>query len=81
MPSPVLALDSLTQQYGSKPVLSVKSVVIDGGATAVLGPNGSGKSTLLRLVATVNEPLSGSIRVAGLDPGDAVVRVAMRRGL
>ncbi len=81
MPPPVLALDSLTQQYGSKPVLSVQSVVIDGGATAVLGPNGSGKSTLLRLVATVNEPLSGSIRVAGLDPGDAVERIAIRRRL
>jgi len=41
--------------------------VQEGEVCVVLGPSGSGKSTLLRLVAGLDRPSAGSVRVAGVD--------------
>jgi len=48
--------------------------VDDGEVLAVLGPSGSGKSTLLRLVAGLERPSAGAVRVYGEELGKLPAR-------
>jgi len=51
-------------------VLQDLNLTVDEGAfEALMGPSGSGKSTLLNLIAGLDRPTSGQIRVAGVDVG------------
>jgi putative ABC transport system ATP-binding protein len=55
---------------GGQTALDKLSLDIEGGEfTAIMGPSGSGKSTLLNLVAGVDRPSGGRVRVAGEDLG------------
>jgi len=48
-------------------LLDIDLDVAEGDFVALMGPSGSGKSTLLNLVAGIDKPTSGEIRVAGVD--------------
>jgi putative ABC transport system ATP-binding protein len=53
-----------------QPVVALDSVdltISAGEFLAVVGPSGGGKSTLLHLIAGIDRPTSGSIRVGGRD--------------
>ena len=71
MKVPVLQLSSVRKVYpGSPPVTSVDGVdltILSGDLVAVVGPSGSGKSTLLHLMAALDRPTGGSVRIAGRD--------------
>jgi sulfate transport system ATP-binding protein len=59
---------NVSKRFGSFQALDDVSIDVDGGAlTALLGPSGSGKSTLLRIIAGLEWPDSGEIRLAGED--------------
>mgnify|MGYP000144456740 CR=1 FL=1 len=62
----VLELDGVTRQFGSETAVSDLSLrVQDGELLTLLGPSGCGKTTTLRLLAGLDEPDAGRIRVAG----------------
>jgi ABC-type multidrug transport system ATPase subunit len=62
-------------------VLSEITLSCDVGVQGLLGPNGAGKTTLLHLVATLDHPTSGTLRLLGLNPRDRRERQQIRRNL
>ena len=47
--------------------LDAVSLTIPAGMYGLLGPNGAGKSTLMRMLATLQEPDEGSMRLGDID--------------
>ena len=62
-------LEAVRAARDGRLVLDVPFLRIRAGrTTAILGPNGSGKTTLLRLVAGLDRPAAGSVRIGGTSP-------------
>ncbi|WGJ90828.1 ABC transporter ATP-binding protein [Achromobacter mucicolens] len=63
-----IVLDNLTKQYaGAAAIQGVSFTVPAGSFTVLLGPSGCGKSTTLRMIAGLDTPTSGSIRIGDRD--------------
>jgi spermidine/putrescine transport system ATP-binding protein len=63
-----LALINLVRTYEAfTAVDGINLTVPDGSFFALLGPSGCGKTTTLRMVAGLEEPTSGAIRIGGTD--------------
>ena len=64
----IIEVTGLTFDYpGFRALNDVNLSIKAGTVTALVGPNGAGKTTLLRCIAALETPLSGTVRVAGLD--------------
>jgi ABC-2 type transport system ATP-binding protein len=62
----VIEIDGLTKRYGEKAAVDGLSFVVEPGVvTGFLGPNGAGKSTTMRVIAGLDRPTSGTVRVNG----------------
>jgi putative ABC transport system ATP-binding protein len=64
----LVQLTDVSKRYdgdGSPAVAHVSMEVARGESVAIMGPSGSGKSTLLNLIAGLDRPTSGTVRVDG----------------
>ena len=69
---PLVEVRGLSKYYvrGGQVIPVLVDINLDvavGDFVALMGPSGSGKSTLLNLIAGIDKPSSGEIRVAGVD--------------
>ena len=63
-----VALTGLVKRYGTTVALDGVSLdIVPGEFFTLLGPSGCGKTTTLRMVAGLELPTSGSIRLGGED--------------
>lgn len=61
-------MQSLSRTFGGRPVVDGVSLTIAAGqVTCLLGPSGCGKSTTLRMIAGVDTPDAGHIRIDGAE--------------
>lgn len=75
MPEPALAASDLHFAYRQTPVLmGLRWDVPAGVVVSLLGLSGAGKSTLLELLAGIQKPAAGTVRLLGSDPTRASTR-------
>lgn len=69
MSKEIVLVDNLTKIYpgGVKGADGVTFAVKKGEVFGLIGPNGAGKTTVLRIIATILQPSSGKVTVAGYD--------------
>ncbi|WP_325167508.1 ABC transporter ATP-binding protein [Lederbergia citri] len=68
----MLKIKNLSKVYDGKVAYRALSdidlTIEQGEFVGIMGPSGSGKTTLLNMVATIDQPTSGSILINGKDP-------------
>jgi putative ABC transport system ATP-binding protein len=68
----IVEAHDLTRRYGEgeAAVDALSGVTVDfpaGRFAAIMGPSGSGKSTLMHILAGLDRPTSGTVRIAGVE--------------
>ncbi len=75
-----IEMRDLTKSYSPRRGVTVEAIrrmdltVAAGEFLAIVGPSGCGKSTLLHLVAGLEQPTSGTVRIGGAPPEELVRR-------
>src|SRR5580692_1078320 len=69
---PIVQAHDLRRRYGEgeAAVDALSGVTVDfpaGRFAAIMGPSGSGKSTLMHILAGLDRPTSGTVRIAGVE--------------
>lgn len=66
----MIEISGLSKRFGENLILENFDMRVEEGEFCVIfGPSGCGKTTLLRTVAGLEQPTSGTVRVAGVDSG------------
>jgi ABC-2 type transport system ATP-binding protein len=65
----IVEATGIVRHYGTRRALDGFSIEVpQGGVFGLLGPNGSGKSTFISMLAAMERPSEGSLRVFGQEP-------------
>jgi len=75
MTAPIVSASEVTRRFGEgeAAVLALAGVSVEfppGAFTAIMGPSGSGKSTLMHVLAGLDRPTSGSVKLDGTEITD-----------
>jgi ABC-2 type transport system ATP-binding protein len=71
----VIDVRDLRKEYGEFVAVEGSTFSVDAGEVfGIVGPNGAGKTTTLKTLAGLLEPTSGTVEVAGFEPGDTEMR-------
>ncbi len=82
MPPPILEVDRVCKSFPGVAALSDVSLeLMPGEVLAVIGENGAGKSTLMKILAGIQSPDSGEIRIDGSPQRIQSVQDATRLGI
>lgn len=77
----MIETQGLSKTFGFQQALNAVNLQIAAGERVVLvGPNGAGKTTLLRILATLERPTAGMLRLGGADPARAGASVRRQIG-
>lgn len=74
MTEPLVILDNVVKRFGDFTAVSRANLHIGQGEfVAIMGPSGCGKTTTLRMLAGLEKPSEGEIRIAGRRMNDVAV--------
>ena len=78
----MIHVSNLVKQFGDfTAVNNISFEVQKGEIFAFLGPNGAGKTTTIRMLTTLLQPTSGSVKIDGLNPTEKKSEVRKRFGI
>jgi NitT/TauT family transport system ATP-binding protein len=77
-PLPIVELRDVEKRYGDGPLIldKISFAAKRGDFITLIGPSGCGKSTILKLISGLSPISSGRIVVDGLEPSNAVEKLA-----
>lgn len=68
----ILELNNIQKFYGKKKITKaidgIDLKVKEGDFIGIMGPSGSGKTTLLNIIASIDKPTVGEVKINGIDP-------------
>lgn len=80
--SPAIKAEGLTKSFGTNLALrGIDLEIEEGDSVVIFGPNGAGKSTLIKILSTVMNPSSGSLKFRGRDLKNRAEEIRREIGL